>query len=855
MLDKLYAHIDQGNLRKVQTLFSHLFNTACESKKIGEKVEMENISFLLGLLHDNGKASIDFQEKITKNSNKRVDHSSLGGLFVLKIYKDIQSEFKYASSDYILELKEILMADKSLISELSDYTNILIYTIMSHHGQYDMVRKNEDMAYVFTSLERMKKIKKLEYKFGTSDSESFDIDEFYIDTQKFFEAKKININRIFCKGFLEYAKVLEKLKRTAFDYSQEKREEAVYFYKAMLIRLLVSILKSADIKDTINAFGEIIIDEDENNLKKVIKNFEKNVDEKYSSFGEALGELNILRNKISEDILKRSKEDRNGIYKLDLPTGAGKTLLSLRYGINQMNYQNKERFFYVTSFLSVLEQNASEMKKVLNNDKYVLEHHSNVVDDEEEASIDDKEDSIEITRKRFLLDDWTSPVVLTTMVQFYNSLFKGKSANLTRFKSFINSVIILDEWQSIPTEFLYLTNLVLNFMKIVMRANFVLSTATQPTNDYDALCHKLFYGDLFGKNKDIIEHKNYDFSAFERAKLKIYGDIRKMYGIEDVKDLVLENSDKSNLIILNTKSVVKKLYDLLEEDYEEGDLYYLTTNLTASDRLKKIGEIKKRLKDGEKICLISTQLIEAGVDVDFDMVIRSLSGMDSIIQSMGRCNREGKKEEAYTYLIKLDNTEEKTSLLKGVDKRKSACQSAFESYEDDFDIKDLTKEYFEKLYANLEKDKFSPVLELLAENKDKCDALKKTKEFVMLKGYLVSTELGMPIDLFQSFKEAYKDFELIEENQKAAVVNYAETKELIERIWQLEQEFLKNYNPKDLREIKIILKKLNRHTVSVREKDLGFCDKILDGKVYILPQEYYDEKFGVNFENPGGFFM
>ena len=277
--------------------------------------------------------------------------------------------------------------------------------------------------------------------------------------------------------------------------------------------------------------------------------------------------------------------------------------------------------------------------------------------------------------------------------------------------------------------------------------------------------------------------------------------------------------------------------------------------MTASDRLKKIGEIKKRLKDGDKICLVSTQLIEAGVDLDFDMVIRSLSGMDSIIQAMGRCNREGKKKEAYTYLVKLDNTEEKTSLLKGVDKRKSACQSAFESNKDDFDIKDLTKEYFEKLYANLEEDKFSPVLELLAENKDKCDALQKTKEFVMLKGYLISTELGMPIDLVQSFKEAYKNFELIEENQKTAVVNYAESKEDIERIWKLEQEFLTNYNPKYLREIKNILKKLNRHTVSVREKDLVYCDKILDGKTYILPQEYYDEKFGVNFENPSGFFM
>lgn len=855
MLDKLFAHIDRDKIEKKQSLYTHLLKTGLEAKKIGEKVDMGNISFLTGFLHDIGKASLDFQDKITKNSNKKVDHSSLGGLFVVKIYKSVFDEILDSKDHSILDLKSVLEKDKLTVLDLSDYINILVYTIMSHHGQYDMVRKNEDMAYVLTSLDRIKKIEKSPYRFGESLQESLDIDDFYKEVEKFYESKGIYIKDIFCQGFLEYLEIIKKLKNSAKEYSKNKEYEALCFYKSLLIRLLVSILKSADIKDTINAYENIIVDEDLENLRQVEKRFEENINKKYASFGEPEGKLNVLRSEISEDILKRSKEDGLGIYKLDLPTGAGKTLLSLRYGINQMNYQDKDRFFYVTSFLSVLEQNASEMREILNNDNFVLEHHSNVVDDKDEIENDDRDDELDVVKKKFLLDDWTSPVILTTMVQFYNSLFKGKSANITRFKSLINSVIILDEWQSIPTEFLYITNLSLNFMKLVMKTTIVLSTATQPTNASDTLKHKLFYGNLKGEKADIIEYKNYDFSAFERAKLKIYGDIRKMYGIEDIKDLVLENSDKSNLIILNTKSVVKKLYDLLEEDYYEGDLYYLTTNLTASDRLKKIGEIKKRLKDGDKICLVSTQLIEAGVDLDFDMVIRSLSGMDSIIQAMGRCNREGKKKEAYTYLVKLDNTEEKTSLLKGVDKRKSACQSAFESNKDDFDIKDLTKEYFEKLYANLEEDKFSPVLELLAENKDKCDALQKTKEFVMLKGYLISTELGMPIDLVQSFKEAYKNFELIEENQKTAVVNYAESKEDIERIWKLEQEFLTNYNPKYLREIKNILKKLNRHTVSVREKDLVYCDKILDGKTYILPQEYYDEKFGVNFENPSGFFM
>lgn len=855
MLDKLYAHIDRDKREKKQTLYTHLLKTGLEAKKIGEKVDVGNISFLIGLLHDIGKASLDFQDKIIKNSNKKVDHSSLGGLFVVKIYKSVFDEIFDSKDQSILNLKSVLKKDRLTILDLSDYINILIYTIMSHHGQYDMVRKNEEMTYVLTSLDRLKKIDKLSYRFGETSNESLDVDDFYKEVEKFYESKEIYIKDLFCQGFLEYIEIFRKLKKSSREYSENKEYEALCFYKSMFIRLLVSILKSADIKDTINAYEDIIVDENLEKLRQAEKIFEENINKKYESFGKPEGKLNVLRNEISEDILKRSKEDGLGIYKLDLPTGAGKTLLSLRYGINQMNYQGKERFFYVTSFLSVLEQNASEMRGILNNDDFVLEHHSNVVDDKDEIENDDRDDELDVVKKKFLLDDWTSPVVLTTMVQFYNSLFKGKSANLTRFKSFINSVIILDEWQSIPTEFLYMTNLSLNFMKIVMKTNILLSTATQPTNSSVALDHKLFYGDLDGENEDIIDNKNYDFSAFERVKLKVYGDINKMYGLEDIRNLVLENLDKSNLIILNTKKTVRKLYDLLQSNYEDKDLYYLTTNLTASDRLKKIEEIKKKLLKGDKICVVSTQLIEAGVDVDFDLVIRSLSGMDSVVQAMGRCNREGHRQSAFTYLINLDKNEEKTSMLKGVDERKAACKAALNTSRGDLDIKKLTEEYFEKLYANLKGDQYSDVLKLLAENKEVAGDFQKLnkvkKELKEVAGYLYDEKRLIYFDLFQSFKEAYKEFELIEDNKGTAIVDYEETKEDLNKVRDLSSKL---YGPdylNNLRELKKIVKKLSRHTVAISKKDLSSCDNVLDGKIYILPNSYYNEKFGVSFDEFG----
>jgi len=855
MLDKLYAHIGGDEREKKQTLYAHLLETGNEAKKIGKKVDMENITFLTGLLHDIGKASLDFQDKITKNSNKKVDHSSLGGLFVVRIYKSVFEEINDSKKKSILDLRSVLEKDRLAFLDLSDYINILIYTIMSHHGQYDMVRKNDDMAYVLTSLDRLKKIENSSYRFGENKEESLIIDDFYKEVEKFYESQGLYIKDVFCKGFLEYLEIIKKLKDSAKDYSEKKESEALYFYKSLLIRLLVSILKSADIKDTINAYDKVILDEDKEKLRQVEKQFEENINEKYESFGEPEGKLNILRNQISRDILTRSKEDELGIYKLDLPTGAGKTLLSLRYGINQMNYQDKERFFYVTSFLSVLEQNASEMREILNNDDFVLEHHSNVVDDKDELENDDRDDKIDQVRKKFLLDDWTSPVVLTTMVQFYNSIFKGKSANLTRFKSFINSVIILDEWQSIPTEFLYMTNLALNFMKIVMKATFVLSTATQPTNALEDLDHKLSYGNLGGQCQDIIDYKNYDFSAFERAKLKIYGDINKMYGIEDIRDLVLENLDKSNLVILNTKKLVRKLYDLLESNYDDKDLYYLTTNLTASDRLKKIGEIKERLNKGDKICVVSTQLIEAGVDVDFDLVIRSLSGMDSVIQAMGRCNREGKLKSAFTYLINLDKNEEKTSMLKGVDERKAACKFAINKSSEDLDLKKLTEEYFEKLYSNLKDEQYSDILKLLDENREVSGNFKKLnktkKELEDESGYLFDSERGIFFDLFQSFKEAYRDFDLIEDKNRSVIVDYKDTEKDLNKVRELSSKLYEEDYLKNLKELKRIVKKLSRHTVSINKKDLDSCENILDGYIYILPNSYYNEKFGVSFDEFG----
>ncbi|MFR9296358.1 MAG: CRISPR-associated helicase/endonuclease Cas3, partial [Aedoeadaptatus pacaensis] len=204
------------------------------------------------------------------------------------------------------------------------------------------------------------------------------------------------------------------------------------------------------------------------------------------------------------------------------------------------------------------------------------------------GATDEKQDSMAAVQRQFLLGDWTSPVVLTTMVQFFNTLYKGKSANITRFKSFVDAVIVLDELQSLPTEVLYMMNLALNFMKTVMNTTVVLSTATQPTYGSASLKHRLDYGDGDQKNTAMVTVPEEDKKSFERAKVAILGKIDEEQSLDDLAAFVLSKEEQSRLVILNTKAAVRGLYDRLADFVPEKDLYYLTTNLTAADRLARI---------------------------------------------------------------------------------------------------------------------------------------------------------------------------------------------------------------------------------------------------------------------------
>ena len=634
----LLAHYNKkDDCIKKQPLADHLFEVSRISKETGSLIRLKSSSELIGLLHDLGKSSDIFQLYIRNKYRGRVNHSFAGAKILDNIEDKVKNEYDV---DNLLKSKGIKVWNL--------YKEILQYPILAHHGLYDIIDNNFD----YRTEIRLDYYKDNEYDFTGRILSYFGfLNEEY---------KKLNgksVYDLYYEGFIEFIEVYQKLKEMAsrLDCKTHKRK-ALNFYYSALVRLLSSILKDADIYDSSNYYRkhkDKVYSEDE--LATIWKQMGDDVEDLYNGFNNKLGksELDIIRTYLADEIYGFSKKHDKGAYKLGMPVGSGKTYAALRYSIANSEKFHKSRVFYCTAFLSVLEQNASLIKEVLG-DEHVLEHHSNIIEDFKGNG--DEEDQKEYLVYEYLKESWESPVVLTTIVQLSNTMFKDKSSNIRRFAKLINSVIIIDEVQSLPTKVIYNFNLMTNFLTHIMNCNILHCTATQPNyDDRDALKYPCFYGDK-SEGSSIISsiQKPEVFDRVDYYNL-LGEDLNTVLNTEDLIRHIkgqLEN-EKSALIVLNTKKAVSNLYNGLLEDSEIQDssceIIYLTTNQCPKHRLEIIEKMKTRLqnlrncKGHKKLICVSTKLVEAGVDIDFHMVYRSLAGVDSIIQCGGRCNREGKK--------------------------------------------------------------------------------------------------------------------------------------------------------------------------------------------------------------------
>lgn len=584
---------------------------------------------------------------------------------------------------------------------------------------------------------------------------------------------------------------------------QEKRLNAFF----MLHFLTKAIFSSVVDADRCNSAGLEIKDEipDWNYL---IQEFEHYI-EKFSG----KSKIDTIRTRISVQC-QNAGTNSQGIYTLSVPTGGGKTLSSLRFALEHGQKHKLKRIIYVIPYLSILEQTAAEFNKIFSNKNgdLIFEHHSNI-----ELSEKDEDEE----RHKLLASRWDSTIILTTMVQFLESIYSNKASKLRKFHNMSEAVFIFDEIQSLPIKCTHLFNDAINFLHVCGKSTILLCTATQPH------LHKTDRPVFLAANPSIFSITSEELEVFNRVRIE--DKTKGSMDYEEIAALVKCQIDekKSTLVILNTKADAHAVYERCRSILCEKA--FLTTDLCPAHRLTVLDRVRKNLKyETKRVTLcVSTQLIEAGVDISFDCVIRAQAGMDSIIQAAGRCNRNAESPTPQTVFI-VDIKTENLSRLPEIKDGKNITQRVFREKQGvnllDDEVIDLFYDYYffdQKNKMDFQIIKSSTTIySLLSKNPLGTAAYKSRHQ----KDYS-----GLPC----AFQKAADEFSVIDGGQIGIIVPYGNAMKLV-------SDFENTFNPK----IKIrILKELQKYSVSVYIDsivEINHAVSIVDNMFYLLSPDYYD---------------
>lgn len=598
------AHFRQSD-QKPQSLLEH---SLCTSELCGDflkTIDLEDVGKLLGFLHDIGKINSEFQNYLRsaegfinpdadeyidpKKRKGKIDHSTLGAQIVYE---------KFSSK-----------GDKGEIA-----AQVLALCLASHHsGLINCLSPDGENIF-------QKRIEK-ENNLSPQDISRLDNGEL-----------NQYINELFSKDIEEA--LFQKL------YSIREKgidsERTLKFKHHLFVRFLLSSLVDADWTDS--ADFELPGNKEIRNRGKYPSwdILESRLEMKLAEFSAKpkKNDVDHLRNKVSQACFNAAVKPQ-GIFQLTVPTGGGKTLASLRFAIKHAAEHNLDRIFIVIPYTSIIDQNAREIRNILEDrddqgnmlNTVVLEHHSNLMPE------------MQTYRQSLLSQNWDAPIVLTTQVQFLEALFSKNTRSTRRMHQLANAVIIFDEIQTLPIRCIHLFNVALRFLVNDCHASAVLCTATQPL--LDKITPPQMALSIPADFHIISEEKN----LYQKLKRVEVVDRRKPTGwtVAETADLILNQLHKwgNVLTIVNTRKSARMLYQELTA-ISPGNAYHLSTNMCSAHRLDTLDEIKSKLDRKQPVICVSTQLIEAGVDIDFNAVIRHLAGLDSIAQAAGRCNRHGK---------------------------------------------------------------------------------------------------------------------------------------------------------------------------------------------------------------------
>lgn len=593
---------------------------------------------------------------------------------------------------------------------------------------------------------------------------------------------------------------------------KDRRYPTVYFMIHCIDRMLASI--AIDLDRSIRYGVQYTDDETRQGLWK---KYQRRLNKKIKAFkGE--GPIYEYRQMISDACYKFAKNG-NGVYVLSAPTGSGKTLSSMRYAVELAKKEKKKHIYYTAPYLSIIEQNATEIEGIFQDDDNVIEHHTN-------ASVSKNDDSK-------LTETWDSPVVLTTMVQMLNTMCHGRTGCIRRFHQLCNSVVIIDEVQTLPVETITAFNNIVNFLSITMNTTFVLCTATQPALDYakNPIC--------YSSPREMVPEVHTFKELFERVK--IVNTIKSGFmSLHDVTTFINKHFDQNMLVVLNTVGGVSELCHELRATLSDGiKLIELTGNMCPANRLDMINQMKQQLVEGERILCVSTRLIEAGVDISFKTAIRAVCGLDSINQTCGRCNRSGEYDEGTLYIINPAFEEDKIKPLPDILYGKSVAVDILMKEPEDILSEDVVRKYYEGFYERRKNSMDYKISKL------------KTTQFELLSTNPVmrrefEDRYGVDIDAVIAFSSriAGMNYQIInEKGMRRYVVPYGEANDILRGLVFAKSD----------RERTRCMRMLQRYSVTVyngKERMVAANEFSVNGiTIPVINDKYYNpEKGGLMYE-------
>lgn len=764
------AHIresDQGT--EIQTAAQHSRNTATYAGSCLLDVELEQTGILMGLVHDCGKFKQEFSQYLMDPNGVRgsVNHTFAGCRLLMERYHAGQSD-----------------PMRRLAAEL------LAVAVGSHHGLFDCFDEEKNSGL----LHRMTK-----EKIGYAESR-----------RNFLEqcASEAELDSLFSAAEAELSAVCQLI-------ASEDGEE-YSFQLGLLMRLLLSGLIEGDRRDAAEFMGVRRSSYQPGNLREFWAPY---LDHMEGKLLDLPGDTPICRARREiSDRCRAYAEHEGGIFRLNVPTGAGKTLSALRYALAHAKKWGKRRLIFTAPLLSILDQNADVIREYLDDDSIILEHHSNVLQ---------TEDGWELDQRELAVDSWSAPVIITTLVQLLNILFDGGSSSIRRFQALCGSVIVIDEVQTVPPKMLTLFNLALEFLAKVCRATILLCSATQPCLEKTAHPIKTDIPDIVPYNARL-------WKPFCRTVITDAGG-KTLDEIADFAASQLEQV-QSLLVVCNRRDEAEFLFTRLRPQADKA--FHLSASMCTAHRRDVLARLDQALKRKQKCLCVATQVVEAGVDISFRRVIRLAAGMDNVIQAAGRCNRHGESPDPVPVYV-VSCLGEDLRKLREIREAKAATESLLNSFRHhpehfggNLASDQAIRAYYQTLYEKMKEDYQDYPLEkprttlfnLLAFNEKHLDP---------------EIACAGQFCLNQAFKLAGSRFEVFDSSTRDLVIPYEAGVQLI-----AELAAQKYPNPSFLADWE---RRARPYTIAVYDWQLQQLGNAVTeyGGIAILNEGFYDEDTGL----------